>query len=227
MSVLIQSLEKAAIQQQLSFISPAKINLFFRILHKRDDGFHEIASLYQAISLYDILTISLAKEDTFSCSASHLSMDENNLVCKALKLIRKKTGIYDPLKIHLEKRIPTEAGLGGGSSNAATTLWAFSQIFSLEIPKKELEELGLMLGSDVPFFFSSGTTYCQGTGGNLRDVSLSSAFHTSRIWIAKPTIGLSTPLVYGGVKVSDLLKRDPEETLNSFLKSKDPHFYND
>jgi len=227
MSSLVQTLKKAAIQKQLSFISPAKINLFFRVLYKRDDGFHEIASLYQAISLCDTLTISLAPEDTFTCSDPFLCMDENNLVCKALKLIREKTGIFNPLQIHLEKNIPKEAGLGRGSSNAATLLWAFSQMFSLEIPRIELEALGAFLGSDVSFFFSSGTAYCKGKGEKLREVSLSDCFYNKRIWIAKPSKGLSTSLVYGGGKALELLPRDPDKSLDSFTQEGDPLFYND
>ncbi len=227
MAGLVQSLKKAATQKQLSFISPAKVNLFFRVLYKRGDGFHEIASLYQAISLCDTLTIAPSQKDRFTCSDPFLPLDENNLVCRALTLIREKSGVYDPLQIHLEKRIPKEAGLGGGSSNAATLLWAFSQIFSLEISKKELEELGAILGADVPFFFSSGTTYCRGIGEKMKEVSLSSFFCDVRIWIAKPSKGLSTSLVYGGVKIAELFPRDPEKSLDSFTKEGTPLFYND
>jgi 4-diphosphocytidyl-2-C-methyl-D-erythritol kinase len=227
LTTLVQSLKKAASPKQLSFISPAKINLFFRVLYKREDDFHEIASLYQAISLCDILKISLSKEDEFTCSDDSLSMDENNLVCKALSLIRKKTRIYDPLKIHLEKRIPIQAGLGGGSSNAATLFFAFSQIFSLEISRSEFVNLGASLGSDVSFFFSSGSAYCKGRGEILEEVSLSSFFQDLPICIAKPVKGLSTPLVYRGVKPLELVSRDPDESLESFTKGKTPIFYND
>ncbi len=219
--------KKAAIQKQLSFISPAKINLFFRVLCKRADEFHEIASLYQAISLHDTISISHSEEDVFTCSDPMLLMDDKNLVCKALKLFRQKTGICDQLRIHLEKRIPIEAGLGGGSSNAATALWAFFQMFSLEISREELASLGSLLGSDVPFFFSSGTAYCTGRGEKLTEVILSDFLRSSSIWIAKPSKGLSTRLVYSKVNPSQLSIRDPQESLSSFIKGKTPLFYND
>lgn len=217
---------RAAPCEQLSLFSPAKINLFFRVLCKRDDGFHEIASLYQAIDLGDHIHIRKARQDHFTCSDLTLPMCDQNLVVKALLLFREKTGISDPLHIHLDKKIPREAGLGGGSSNAATTLQALYTLFGLQPSIVELQQLGALLGSDVPFFFSSGTAYCTGRGEIMRDVSLSSSFYDSSFWIAKPFVGLSTPAVYKACRPDLLLPRDPQESLNSFLSS-NPLFYND
>ncbi len=219
-----QSFNRAAYAKRLSFISPAKINLFFRILYKRADGFHEIASLYQAINLCDALHIIPSEQDVLTCSDPSLAMDEKNLVCKALSLFREKTGILEGVSIHLEKKIPMQAGLGGGSSNAAATLFALNQIFSAKLSQKDLEELGAFLGSDVPFFFSKGTAYCTGRGEKLQEMP---AVNLDKIWIAKPAFGLSTPLVYGACKPSELPARDPLETLNFFYSEKKPSFYND
>lgn len=204
---------KRAAEKQLSFVSPAKINLFFRVLCKREDCFHEIASLYQAISLYDTLKISLSEKDELTCSDSSLLMDKNNLVYKALQIFREKTGIHHPVKIHLEKNIPMEAGLGGGSSNAATTLFALSTLFSLDLPKEDLIQMGSVLGSDVPFFFSSGSAYCTGRGEILQDIPYKDFLGDASLWIAKPEMGLSTPLVYKSCKPDLLEKRDPEKDL--------------
>jgi 4-diphosphocytidyl-2-C-methyl-D-erythritol kinase len=212
-----QSLKRAALSDKwLSFISPAKINLFFRVLYKREDGFHEIASLYQAINLCDTLYFNFSEKDLFTCSNSSLAMDDKNLIYKALELFRKKTGKQDPISIHLEKRIPMQAGLGGGSSNAATTLFALNQIFSTNLSQKELIELGSVLGSDVPFFFSSGTAYCTGRGEKLQELPFPKGLQSSCIWIAKPKIGLSTPLVYGACKPELLFQRDPKENFSLF-----------
>ncbi len=213
-----QSLKRATLSNKwLSFISPAKINLFFRVLRKREDGFHEIASLYQAIDLCDTLHFSLSKEDLFTCSDPALSMDAQNLVCKALKLFREKTGRFDPVAIHLEKKIPMQAGLGGGSSNAATTLFALNQLFSTNLSQEDLTELGSVLGSDVPFFFSIGTAYCTGRGERLQEMPFpESLLRSSCIWIAKPKVGLSTPLVYGACKPELLPQRDPKESFSLF-----------
>lgn len=217
---------RAALTKQLSFFSPAKINLFFRVLYKRDDGFHEIASLYQAIDLGDHLHIRRALEDRFTCSDATLAMCDKNLVVKALYLFREITGILDPVNIHLDKKIPREAGLGGGSSNAATTLLALYELFELTPSMSDLRQHGATLGSDVPFFFSSGTSYCTGRGEKLEDVSLRESFYETSIWIAKPFLGLSTPEVYKACKPSSLLPRDPRTSLDSFLSSQ-PLFYND
>lgn len=97
----------------LILFSPAKINLFLRVLGKRSDGYHDLASLFQTIDLGDILTFRFSKKDTFTCSDSTLC-DASNLVIKALQLFRQKTGFQFSINIHLEKKIPTQAGLGGG-----------------------------------------------------------------------------------------------------------------
>lgn len=130
--------------------SPAKINTILKVLGKRQDGYHEIFSIMQAVSFFDTITIKLAAKDTFTCSDATLRMDGANLVVKAVELFRKTTNIDQPLSIHLEKRIPQGAGLGGGSSNAATTLFGLDELFKTQL---DLLSLGACLGSDVPFFF--------------------------------------------------------------------------
>lgn len=144
--------------------SPAKINLFFRVLKKRDDGYHEIASLYQAIDLGDTLNITLNECDELSCSDPSLQTDESNLVLKAAALFRKKTALALYIKVHLHKQIPIQAGLGGGSSNAATTLWALNKLANCPASFQDLALWSCELGSDVAFFFSKGAAYCTGRG---------------------------------------------------------------
>lgn len=218
---------KKAADMQLSFFSPAKINLFFRVIEKRSDGFHEIASLYQAIGLCDVLQVARSEEDFFTCSDVSLPMDESNLVCKALALFRKKTGVLDPIRIHLEKKIPVQAGLGGGSSNAATALWAFFQLFSLFPDLGLLLEMGSAIGSDVSFFFSKGTAYCTGRGEKLEEILLPEGALPSEVWIAKPSVGLSTPLVYGCCKPAELPQKDPKKSLVSLIEGEEFSLYND
>jgi 4-diphosphocytidyl-2-C-methyl-D-erythritol kinase len=218
------SSKRAADQRQLSVLSPAKVNLFFQILHKREDGFHEIASLYQAIDLCDTLHIALSEEDRFFCSEPSLLMDESNLVIRALRLFRKKTGNTIGFDIRLEKNIPMQAGLGGGSSNAASALRAFCQLADEKIGEEELKILGGQLGSDVPFFFSSGSAFATGRGEVLQEVP--SPDLPSSFWIAKPSIGLSTVGVYKACRSNHFSQKDPQNSLKSFY-SKDPSFYND
>ena len=153
----------------MSFFSPAKANLFFRVVGKREDGYHEIASLFQTITLGDILRIEPAKVDSFICNDPQIASD--NIVVRARDLFRQKSGIYQPVKIELEKAIPIQAGLGGGSSNAATALWAMNQITDKTVDVKQLQAWGAELGSDVPLFFSKGTAYCTGRGEIIRELT--------------------------------------------------------
>ncbi len=216
---------KAADNQQLSFFSPAKVNLFFRVLYKREDGFHEVASLYQAISLCDCLQVALSDKDIFTCDDPSLPLDERNLVSKALALFRRKTGDFSSFRIHLEKRIPKEAGLGGGSSNAATALWSFCHLLKKNVSIDALQNWGAELGSDVPFFFSLGTAYGTSRGEILQEVKLPSPIS---LWIAKPNWGLSTAKVFcvHDSSSASLRNTDPFLDLQDFLKGSD-FFYND
>lgn len=208
------------------FFSPAKINLFFRVLEKKDDGYHEIASLYQAINLGDTLHVELSDQDELTCTHSLLTTNDSNLVLKAARLFRQKTALPIYAKIHLDKQIPMEAGLGGGSSNAATTLWALNFLSGSPVSSHDLALWGRELGSDVSFFFSRGSAYCTGRGekfDSLKDFFLPIA---GKLWIAKPIYGLSTPVVYQACRPSLFPLRDPKEALSCFLKGQ-PHYFND
>lgn len=148
----------------LTYLSPAKINLFLHVLRNRDDGFHEIRSLYSAINVFDKLSFIKSAQDSFQVLNAELPTDSANLVIRARDLFREKTRIKDPVSITLEKNIPMEAGLGGGSSNAATTLFALNEMSGFPLEYDELVEIGGQLGADVAFFFSNGLSYCSGFG---------------------------------------------------------------
>ena len=178
----------------MKLFSPAKINLCFFVLHKRKDGFHEIASLMQAISFGDILTFKKSKHETVTTSNLQLACDETNLINKSVRLFRKKTGYLQSFHIHTEKSIPIRSGLGGGSGNVATTLWALNRLSGLSIEEKVLRQWAGEISSDAPFFFSSGTAFVTGRGEVVQDLA---PLQKRSLWIAKPKDeGLSTPLVY-------------------------------
>lgn len=204
--------------------SPAKLNLFFRVLKKRSDGFHEIASLYQAISICDTLRISKSREDRLICNHPQVPLDTSNLILRAARLFREKTNIKQNFSFELEKNIPIQAGLGGGSSNAATALWGMNQITGLKVDVQTLSLWGGELGSDVSFFFSGGTAYCEGKGEKI--TRLNPLRESKQIWIAKPKQGLATPLVYEHLKLELLQKRDPQKALHQHLQKK-PEYFND
>lgn len=183
--------------QGMTLCSPAKVNLFFKVLGRREDGYHEILSLMQAISLCDEIFLERSEKDVFTCSCSSIPLDGSNLVLKALSLFREKTGLSFPVKIHLSKHIPIEAGLGGGSSNAATTLFGLNSLSGNPLCLRELQQLGASLGADVPFFFSQGTAYCTGRGDLVENRE---PLQEEELWIAKPKEGLSTAKVYAHFK---------------------------
>jgi 4-diphosphocytidyl-2-C-methyl-D-erythritol kinase len=199
------------------FYSPAKINLFLRVLGKRTDGFHELSTLMQAVSLCDILDIRLDTHDQLICNDPHIPLDASNLVLKAAHLFRHKTGIKAGLNMHLQKHIPIQAGLGGGSSNAATVLWAFNELTDRPATVSELQTWSAEIGSDISFFFSNGTAHCTGRGEHFRVL----APLQGECWIIKPPFGLSTPHIYRELKAPPLTSRMVEEPCSTI------HYYND
>lgn len=177
----------------LELFSPAKINLFLRVVSKRPDGYHNLSSVFQTVSLGDTFTIEPHSHDILICTDPNLPTDRTNLVLKATELFRQKTGLRQHFKIHLIKRIPTQAGLGGGSSNAATVLWGCNQLAQTKIPLDELKQWGSEIGSDIPFFFSQGRAYCTGRGEIVHNLT---STQSEPFWIIKPSFGISTPDVY-------------------------------
>ncbi|XP_056168857.1 4-diphosphocytidyl-2-C-methyl-D-erythritol kinase, chloroplastic/chromoplastic isoform X2 [Syzygium oleosum] len=161
---LADEVDKQAPLSRLTLFSPCKVNVFLRITRKREDGYHDLASLFHVISLGDIIKFSLSpsQKDQLSTNVPGVPLDDKNLIIKALNLYRKKTGSNKFFWVHLDKKVPTGAGLGGGSSNAATALWAANQFNSCVATEKELQEWSGEIGSDIPFFFSHGAAYCTG-----------------------------------------------------------------
>lgn len=213
-----------AFLDHMRLLSPAKLNLFFRVLGKRFDGFHEIASMIGVINLFDEIEIDFASQDALHCSDSTIPTGGDNLVWKAVSKFRSETGLSAPISIKLNKRIPVEAGLGGGSSNAATTLWGLNQLLGAPLSEGDLIKLSWQIGSDVALFFSSGTAFCRGRGERI---SNRPSISIPNLFVAKPThLCLSTPKVYG------LCRPTPssEDRLNELVdgySSGDFQFFND
>ncbi|KAM1040900.1 hypothetical protein FF1_030169 [Malus domestica] len=203
--------EKAAPVSRLTLFSPCKINVFLRITGKREDGFHDLASLFHVISLGDVIKFSLSPsktKDRLSTNVSGVPLDDRNLIIKALNLYRKKTGSNNFFWIHLDKKVPTGAGLGGGSSNAATALWAANQFSGLLATEKELQEWSSEIGSDVPFFFSQGAAYCTGRGEVVQNISPALPLDIPMVLI-KPQQACSTAEVYKRLQLDKTNKADP------------------
>jgi len=203
----------------LQLFSPAKINLFLRIVNKRPDGYHNLSSLFQTVDLRDTLSFQIHHRDLLTCSDPSLPTDKSNLILQAIQLFRDKTAISIYLKVHLEKKIPIQAGLGGGSSNAATTLWALNQLSRLKIEESRLMEWGAEIGSDVAFFFSNGTAYCTGRGEKIRELD---PLPEQLVWIIKPGYNQSTAAVYK--RLNAPLEENHQKDLEDFLSSKISYF---
>ena len=158
----------------------------------------------QAITLCDWVSLSFSDRDQLTCSDPSIPTDHQNLAFQALALFRKKTNLTLPIHIHIDKHIPIQAGLGGGSSNAATVLYGLKCLFNSSIHHETLKDWSVEIGSDIPFFFSSGTALCTGLGEHLKSENLPSRLPQ---WIAKPKkLSLSTPAVYSECQIGESLE---------------------
>ena len=174
--------------------APAKINIFLRVLGKRADNYHDIASLMQKITLYDELSFSLRPQAIILiCPDSDLPITADNLVFRAAQAIFDYANYTSGIEITLYKKIPQAAGLGGGSSDAATTLMAINEICSLNLKKTKLMEIGAKLGADIPFFIFSNAALAYGIGDNLTDLS---NLPKLNLVLINPGFPLSTKVVY-------------------------------
>ncbi len=177
---------------------PAKINLSLDVTSRRDDGYHNLQMIMQEIKLYDILTFSVTKQkdDTHIVLLSdnaELPDDGTNLIARAAKLFSKETGINFSAEVNIEKNIPMGAGLGGGSSDAAGTLIALNEIFSTNLSKEKLAQMGKELGADVPFFIYGGCMLAEGIGEKLTPLP---ALENIFTLVATPSVHISTAYVY-------------------------------
>jgi 4-diphosphocytidyl-2-C-methyl-D-erythritol kinase len=180
----------------MQLFAPAKINLSFEIKGRRADGFHEIETLMTPISLADRLTIEAGASHgaiEFSCDDPFLPAGEDNLVVRAAKLFRDSAKITTSIKIVLEKKIPHGAGLGGGSSDAASTLLGLNELFGTGLSDKDLLSLAAPLGSDVPFFVVRSAAVCRGRGEIVEATSLARPL---RVLLLKPDFGVPTSWAY-------------------------------
>lgn len=178
----------------------AKVNLTLKIIGKRDDGFHALESVMQLITLEDRLTIRESDDMRFTCSVKSLETNAN-LVLRAARILQQSCLQSRGVHIHLEKNIPVQAGLGGGSSDAATTLSALNEFWGIRLPNEALRALGAELGSDVPFFLGGPCAITRGRGEHTSMVHHAIA---AAIVLVKPAAGLSTPLVYQQLHVPKL-----------------------
>ena len=185
--------------QSLTLKSYAKINLCLYVLKKREDGYHEIFSMMQAIDLCDQLTLhKIQKDIVIRSEHSDVPKDENNLAYQAADLLFKERNLKGGVRIDIEKQIPVSAGLGGGSSNAAFTLKGINQLFDLKLSNQKLHLIGSRIGSDVPFFLYSGQAMVKGRGEKIVPIRL---YRDYWLVLVCPNLMISTEGVYQNVKI--------------------------
>ncbi len=203
--------------QSLSLPSFAKINWSLRILGKRPDNFHEVRTTLQTISLHDRLTFELSGEQVeLSCNEPEIPTDDRNLILRAAHALQDRYSIGKGAHIQLEKNIPAQAGLGGGSSNAAIALLALVYLWQIDASASDLIAVAAGIGSDVPFFLFGGSMLATGTGTTLSPLPDSGAH--SLIVIA-PSVGVSTRDAYTSLRSAALTSGTAEFILSSSQKA--------
>jgi 4-diphosphocytidyl-2-C-methyl-D-erythritol kinase len=180
-------------------LSPAKVNLFLKVLSKRGDGYHNIVSIISPVSLYDVIYFKNRDDEKIIVEDNRNCLPEGraNTIYKAAMLLKERYGINKGLKIYVKKNIPIGSGLGGPSSNAAAVLRELPKLWGLTIDHADLMEMGKEIGADVPLFLNDGPCIIRGIGEKVSPVEL------PRLWylILYPDTALKTPDVYGGVKI--------------------------
>ena len=193
--------------------APAKLNLFLHVTGRRADGYHELQTLFQLLDLCDTLTISLREDGLIERPAGAAGVTpEADLTLRAARALQQLTGTRQGAELRVHKRIPQGAGLGGGSSDAATTLLALNELWGCGLSFEELAALALPLGADVPVFVRGSSAWAEGIGERLTRVSLPEAWYV----IIYPGVGVSTREVF---QSPELTRNSPLITIRAFFQS--------
>lgn len=201
--------------------SPAKLNLYLKVLFKRPDGFHELRTVFERIDLKDQLEFFSHQRGQIQIKCNHpqVPTGPQNLVYRAARLLQTTCGVTHGVAVHIDKRIPVAAGLAGGSSNAATTLMALNKLWRLGLRHDDLVALAGQLGSDVAFFlYDCPWALGEGRGEKIRPLDIN-----QRFWhiLVTPKRKMLTPQVYGALNLKLTNKKDDANILIHYLKEKD------
>lgn len=208
---------------QIELLAPAKINLFLHITGRRDDGYHQLQSAFQLIDWYDQITLHQSNDDAIlRLGGANGVAPDHDLVVRAAHLLKNYTGYRLGVSIDLQKNIPMGAGLGGGSSDAASVLIGLNRLWNLNLSQAELMNLGLQLGADVPFFLFGKNAFVQGIGEQLQHIELPE----DRFLVIFPGQAVATKDVF---QDDGLTRNHAPITISHFLACSwsDPQFGND
>jgi 4-diphosphocytidyl-2-C-methyl-D-erythritol kinase len=199
--------------KELHIKAPAKINRFLHIVGQRKDGYHLLQTVFQLIDLHDDIYLTTAPDGLVRRSSGTANIPpEEDLVVRAAKLLQEYTRTNQGCVIRVEKRIPMGAGLGGGSSDAAATLWGLNELWDLKLNRQELMNLGIKLGADVPFFLFGQNAFAEGIGELLQAVSLPE----SCFLLVYPKVHIPTVDVF---RDPNLTRNHPAVTISDFIES--------
>ena len=197
-----------------SWPAPAKLNLFLHIVGRRNDGYHLLQTAFQFLEHSDELEIKPTSNNKIYLSRNYEGIDaENDLIMRAARLLQSKSGTNHGAEIHVNKILPMGGGLGGGSSNAATTLVALNCLWQLGLTDGELSSLGLSLGADVPVFVQGHAAWAEGIGEVLKPIDVPELWYL----VASPDINISTMKIFNA---PDLTRDTPAITIRDFLAGK-------
>jgi 4-diphosphocytidyl-2-C-methyl-D-erythritol kinase len=233
----------AAVPKMVHAKAPGKINVFLKVGALQDDGYHDVAIAYQAVSLYEEVRAfeadDFSVEISGSVELSRVPTDASNIAIKAAQLLARRTGYRGGVRLEIVKSVPVTGGMGGGSADAAATLLACDALWGTELPREEMLALASQLGADVPFAFTGGTAIGTGRGDQLSPALAQGNFQ----WVlAVADFGLSTPAVYSELDkhrdrhAQDIYPADPQPSVDAnvlqALRAGDPHMlaealYND
>ena len=192
--------------------APAKLNLFLHITGRRDDGYHLLQTVFQFIQLLDEIDFIILDEDIVVRSSDMPGVDaEDDLVVKAARKLKEKTACQLGVDINVRKNIPEGGGLGGGSSDAATTLVALNELWKTDLSTKELAEIGLTLGADVPIFVHAYAAWAEGVGENLTPIEPEESWYL----VIHPGCSVATATIFNA---DDLTRNTPAITIRDFLE---------
>lgn len=187
--------------------APAKLNLFLHITGRRSDGYHLLQSAFMLIDWCDTLHFEFRSDGKISREDLTSALPPEDLIVRAAQALKASSGCLSGVHIGIEKRIPAQAGMGGGSSDAASTLLALNRLWGLNYSLEQLSQIGLKLGADVPFFLAGHNAWVEGVGEKLTPIELPA----SRFLVVKPDAGLETKQIFS----DPLLKRDSETAIIS------------
>lgn len=198
----------------------AKINLGLDVLGKRENGYHDVRMVMQTVGIYDRIIMTKIPEDEIriKTNVGFLPVNENNLIYKAIKLIKDEFGIKEGIEVDLNKFIPVAAGMAGGSSDAACALFGMNKLFNLGIKTSELMEFGVSIGADVPYCIMRGTALAEGIGEKLTKLA---DMPFCYILVAKPPINVSTKMVYESLDMSEVVKHPDIDGIIDAINKKD------